>query len=164
MCPATKFSGMAPGSYTGAAVFVADDLEAWLVGLVADAGRKKLTEIVLGSDQDRALRRSATAAVDALAAELCAGDAKAAEQLALVVSHVFGEPIPGEPLVRQPTVWRLLQERVAQQLAVSDDRAVTGIWQFSANLLDVPATVLADQLTAHLLSQAIARAGLVADR
>jgi hypothetical protein len=35
-------------------VFVADDLGAWLVGLLADAGRKKLTALVLGSDQQRA--------------------------------------------------------------------------------------------------------------
>ena len=30
-------------------VFVADDLGAWLVGLLADAGRRKLTTLVLGS-------------------------------------------------------------------------------------------------------------------
>jgi hypothetical protein len=33
-------------------VFVADDLGAWLVGLLADAGRKKLTTLVLGTDQE----------------------------------------------------------------------------------------------------------------
>ena len=50
-------------SETASVVFVADDLGAWLVGLVADAGRKKLTALVLGSDQERALRKAATAAV-----------------------------------------------------------------------------------------------------
>jgi hypothetical protein len=44
-------------------VFVADDLGAWLVGLLADAGRKKLTALVLGGDQERALRKAAVAAV-----------------------------------------------------------------------------------------------------
>lgn len=44
-------------------VFVADDLGAWLVGLLADAGRKKLTTLVLGADQEQALRSAATAAV-----------------------------------------------------------------------------------------------------
>jgi hypothetical protein len=29
-------------------VFVVDDLAAWLAGLLADAGRKKLTTLVLG--------------------------------------------------------------------------------------------------------------------
>ena len=40
-------------------VFVADDLGAWLVGLLADAGRKKLITVVLGSEQERALRQAA---------------------------------------------------------------------------------------------------------
>jgi hypothetical protein len=33
---------------TAGVVFVVDALAAWLVGLVADAGRKKLTSLVLG--------------------------------------------------------------------------------------------------------------------
>jgi hypothetical protein len=44
-------------------VFVAGDLAAWPVGLLADADRKKLTALVLGSDQERAPRQAATAAV-----------------------------------------------------------------------------------------------------
>lgn len=51
-------------------VFVADDLGAWLAGLLADAGRKKLTTLVLGSEQERALRQAATAAVQLTAREL----------------------------------------------------------------------------------------------
>jgi hypothetical protein len=51
-------------------VFVADDLAAWLVGVLADAGRKKLAALVLGSDQERALRSAATTAVQSAAAEL----------------------------------------------------------------------------------------------
>ena len=39
-------------------VFVADDLAAWLVGLLADAGHKKLTNLEPGGNQSRA--RSAT--------------------------------------------------------------------------------------------------------
>jgi hypothetical protein len=35
-------------------VFVADDLAAWLVGLLADDGRRRLTRLVLGSDQEQA--------------------------------------------------------------------------------------------------------------
>jgi hypothetical protein len=37
-------------------VFVADDFEAWLIGALADAGRKKLVAFVLGTDEERALR------------------------------------------------------------------------------------------------------------
>ena len=51
-------------------VFVADDLGAWLVGLLADAGRKKLTSLVLGTDQQRALRQAAVAAVERTAEQL----------------------------------------------------------------------------------------------
>jgi hypothetical protein len=40
-------------------VFVVDDLAAWLVGLLADAGRKKLTTLVLGGAQERALQQAA---------------------------------------------------------------------------------------------------------
>jgi hypothetical protein len=39
--------------------FVADDLAAWPVGLLADAGRKKLTSLVLSTEQERALRAAA---------------------------------------------------------------------------------------------------------
>ena len=82
-------------------VFVADDLAAWLMGLLADAGRKKLTTLVLGTEQERALRSAATAAVQRTAAELRPGDEEQAEQLAMVVSQVFGEPVPGVPLAGQ---------------------------------------------------------------
>jgi hypothetical protein len=51
-------------------VSVADDLGAWLVGLLADAGRKKLTTLVLGTDQEQALRSAATAAVRLTTGEL----------------------------------------------------------------------------------------------
>jgi hypothetical protein len=54
---------------TAGVVFVADDLGAWLVGLLADAGRKKLTALVLGNEQERALRQAATATIQATAAE-----------------------------------------------------------------------------------------------
>ena len=38
--------------------FVVDDLVGWLVGLLAEAGRKKLTTLVLGCDQERAQRKA----------------------------------------------------------------------------------------------------------
>jgi hypothetical protein len=41
--------------------FVADDLGAWLIALLADVGRRKLTTSVLGTEQQRALRQAATA-------------------------------------------------------------------------------------------------------
>ena len=74
-------------------VFVADDLAAWLVGLLADAGHKKLTSLILGGDQERALRSAATAAVQRTANELRPGDEQRAEQLAIVISEVFSRVI-----------------------------------------------------------------------
>ena len=76
---------------TAGVVFVADDLGAWLVGLLADAGRKKLTAMVLGSDQERALRQAATAAVQATADEMSPSGGEQAGQLAMVISEVFRE-------------------------------------------------------------------------
>ena len=51
-------------------VVIADDLGAWLVGRLADAALKKLTALVLGSEQDRALRKAAAAAVQDTVAEM----------------------------------------------------------------------------------------------
>jgi hypothetical protein len=60
----TGNSGKLRGGWqTAGVVFVADALGAWLVEQLADAGRKKLTELMLGSEQERALRRAADAAV-----------------------------------------------------------------------------------------------------
>jgi hypothetical protein len=57
-------------------VFVVDDLGAWLVALLADAGRKRLITVVLGSDQERALQQAAAAAITAAAGELSQGDVR----------------------------------------------------------------------------------------
>ena len=138
-------------------VFVADDLGAWLIGVLADAGRKKLTTLVLGTDQERALRSAATAAVQLTAGELRPGDEEQAEQLAMVVSQVFSEPVPGAPLAGQETVLEALQAGIAGQLAVLDDASLTGTGQSSADVLGVSGAVLAEKLTAHLLREIVVR-------
>jgi hypothetical protein len=51
-------------------VWVADDFAAWLVERLADAGRRRLTSLLLGDEFERALRVAATAAIDVVAAEL----------------------------------------------------------------------------------------------
>jgi hypothetical protein len=138
-------------------VFIADDLGAWLVGLLADAGRKKLTTWVLGDDQERALRQAATTAVQLTAAELRPDDDEQAEHLAGVISQVFSEPVPAGPLAGHGTVLEALQAGIAGQLAVLDDASLTGTGWSSAEVLGVPATALADRLTAHLLREIVAR-------
>jgi hypothetical protein len=123
------------GSYC--AMFVADNLTAWLVGLLADAGGKKLTRLVLGSDQDRVLRQAATAAIGATAVELgVCGDDQAA-QLAAVVSEVFRNPAPDTALTGPATLLEALQAAVEGQLAVLDDADVTGTGQSAAEVLGV---------------------------
>ena len=138
-------------------VFVADDLAAWLTGVLADAGRKKLTTLVLGSEQERALRSAATAAVQRTAEELQPGDDERAEQLAMVVGEVFGEPVPGAPLARHATVLEALQAGIAGQLAVLDDASLTGTGQSSTDVLGVPGTVVAEKLTGHLVREIVVR-------
>ena len=138
-------------------VFVADDLAAWLVGVVADAGRKKLTSLVLGDDQERALRPAATEAVQLTAAELCPGDAERSEELAVMVGPLFKTPVPGAPLGEQATVLEALQVAIAGQLAVLDDPGLTATVKSLTGTRDVSATVVAQKLTGHLVREIMTR-------
>jgi Subtilase family len=134
-------------------VFVADDLGAWLIGLLADRGRKRLTTVVLGSDQERALRSAATAAVQLTARDLRPGGGEQAAQLAMVISQVFNEPMPRAQVAGQATLLEALQAGVAEQLAPLDDPSLTGTGSSSAEVLGIPATELAEKLNDHLLQQ-----------
>jgi hypothetical protein len=136
-------------------VFVADALGGWLVGQLADAGRKKLTELVLGSEQERALRRAADVAVWATAEEVSASGGEQAGQVAMVISEVFRDPVPAEPLAGPVMLLEGLRAGIAGQLAVLDDAGLTGTGQSSADVLGVPGAVLADRLTGHLVREII---------
>ena len=138
-------------------VFVADDLAAWLVGLLADAGRRRLATLVLGSGQERALGQAATAAVQLTAHELCPDDEDRAVQLAMVVSQVFGEPLPGAPLTGQATLLEALQAGIAGQLVSLGDVGLTGTGQSSAELLGVSVGALADKLTGYMVREIMTR-------
>jgi tetratricopeptide (TPR) repeat protein len=135
--------------------FVADDLGAWLVALLADAGRKKLTKLVLGTDQERALRSAATAAVWLTARELRPDGDERAEELAMVVSEVFGEPVSEVLPGGQETVLTALQAGIAGQLAPLGNTELTGTGQSSSDVLKVPVAVLTEMLTAQLLRQIV---------
>ena len=138
-------------------VFVADALGGWLVGQLADAGRKKLTELVLGSEQERALRRAADVAVWATAEEVQLSGGEQAGQVAMVISEVFGDPVPAAPLAGPVMLLEGLQAGIAGQLVVLDDAGLTGTGQSSAEVLGVPGAVLADRLTSHLVREIIVR-------
>ena len=136
--------------------WVADDLATWLVGQLADAGRRKLTDLVLGDEFDRALSRAATAAVLATAVDLSPDDAERAAYLAAVVSEVFTVTVLGAPGGRG-TVLEELQAGIAAQLAVLGDPDLTGTGQSAASELDIPPGVLASRLTGHLLKEIVSR-------
>jgi hypothetical protein len=138
-------------------VFVADDLGAWLVGLLANAGSRKLTTLLLGSDQERALRQAATAAVQITADELDRAGGEQANHLAMVISEVFSEPLPDTLLARHSTLLEELQAGIAKKLAPLDDANLTGTGQSSAQLLGVQATVLAENLAGHLVREIMLR-------
>jgi hypothetical protein len=138
-------------------VFVADALGGWLVGQLADAGRKRLTELILGSEQERALRRAADAAVWATFEEMSPSGSEQTGQVAMVISEVFGDPVPDAPLSGPVMLLEGLQGRIAGQLTVLNDAELTGTGQSSADVLGVPGAVLADRLTGHLVREIIFR-------
>jgi hypothetical protein len=136
--------------------FIVDDLVAWLVGLLADAGRKKLTALVLGSDQEGALRQATTAAIEATAAQLAPAGGERAGQLAMVVGEVF-RGSPGVALAGQTTLLEAMQAGLAARLAVLDDPVFAGTGQSSAELLGVPGGVLSETLAGHLVREIMVR-------
>lgn len=138
-------------------VFVADDLAAWLTGLLADAGRKKLSMLLLGSDQERALRSAATAAVRLTAEELRPDNCEQTEHLAQVISQVFSNPMPDTMLAGRTTLLETLQAAIARQLAVLDDGSLTDTQQSSTDVTGIPAGVLADRLFGHVVQEVITR-------
>jgi hypothetical protein len=83
--------------------------------------------------------------------ELQPDDEDQAGNVAVVVSQVFGEPVPAASLTGQEAVLEALQAGIAGQLAVLDDASLTGTGQSSADVLEVPGAVLAAKLTTHLL-------------
>ena len=136
-------------------MFVVDDLLAWLIGLVADAGRKKLVTLVLGSDQERALRQATVAAVEATAGQL-APSAEQADQLAMAVGEVF-RGAPKVALAGQATLLEALQAGIATRLAGVYDLDATGTGRSSMALRGVPSGLLAETLAGHLVHEITAR-------
>jgi len=103
------------------------------------------------------MRSAATAAVERTAAELRPDNPEQAEELAMVISQVFGKPLPDRPLAGHATVLEALQTGIAAQLAVLDDVSLTGTGQSSAEVLGVPGTVVAATLTGLLLREIVTR-------
>jgi len=135
-----------------AVAVLVDDLVAWLVGLLADAGRRGLVKLFFGTELERALRAAAEAAVTGTAAELWPGDEEKAEELAMVIGQVFGTP--GLREVGQAggrTLLEAIGAGVSLQLAVLGDPKLTGQGVSSADVLGIPDGVIAERLTDHLV-------------
>ena len=137
--------------------WVADDLGAWLVGLLADAGRKKLTTLILGTEQERALRLAAATAVRNTAEELRPEGGEQSEHLAMVIDQVFSEPASAVTLASEPTILLALRRRIAEQLTVLDDTSLTGTGRSSSQILELSAATLAEKLTGYLVREIIVR-------
>ena len=120
--------------------------------MLADAGRKKLTALVLGSDQERALRKAAADAVQDTAAEMGLS-AEQARQLATVIRKAFRKPVHYAPLSGSVTMLEVLQTGIARQLTVLDDARPIGTGRSSAEVLGVPNAVLAEKLIGHLVQE-----------
>ena len=140
----------------GGMAFVVDDLGAWLVGLLADAGRRKLVTFVLGDEQVRALHQACRAALTATAAELRPGDAAAADEVAMVVGEVF--KTPAQPVGEHGTLLEDLRAGIAARLAVLDDPDITTEpgWS-SADALGVSAAEVAETLASRLVREITGR-------
>jgi hypothetical protein len=136
---------------------LADDFGAWLVAVLADAGRRRLAAWMFGDDQERALRKAAEAAVELTSLELRPEGGHSAEDVARVVDQVFTETMPPVALAGHATVLQALQVGVVQQLAVLDDKSITDTDWSSSDVLGIPGSVLAEVLTRHLLKEIVAR-------
>jgi hypothetical protein len=137
--------------------FVADDLGAWMVGVLADAGRARVTELILGTEQERALRQAAATAVRLTAEEVRPDNVEEAAQVAAVISQVFSDPTTSASLPKGVTLLEGLESGIAGQLAVLDDASLTGTGSSSAEALGIDAGWIAENLTGHLVQQIMMR-------
>jgi uncharacterized protein YidB (DUF937 family) len=121
--------------------FVVDDLAAWLVGALADAGVKKLTVLLFGSEQERALRDAATAAAEQSVRDLhLSGDYQETGRMAAAIKKALGKPTLIEPSAGQRTLLETLHASLTARLATLDSAG-----------LGVSGTALADRFISCLV-------------
>jgi tetratricopeptide (TPR) repeat protein len=136
---------------------IGDDLLAWLVALLADAGRKRLTAFMSGNDQERALREATAAAILNTAAELCPDSSDSAEQLALVIDRAFGQATKLATPMRSATLLQALQDAIAVKLSLVAEAELTGAGEWSADLPELRVSALAERLSGNLLREIVVR-------
>jgi hypothetical protein len=138
-------------------VFMAGGLGDWLIGVLADAGRRRVTRLILGSDQEQALRKAAADAIHLTATGLRPDDAEEAGRVEAVLSQVFDSETSAESLPKGATLLEGLQSGIASQLAVLDDSSITGTGSSAAEVLGIDVGLIAENLTGHLLQQIMVR-------
>lgn len=136
---------------------VGSQLGSWVFSLLTRSGGRWLASQLLGTPQQRALDAAAKAAVQQTALAEHPDDDEQADHLALVITELFGRPLPDAPLAGQATMLEALQSGIAAQLAVLDNAQLTGAGESAADLLGVPTSVLAQQLTTELVRQILVR-------
>jgi len=142
---------------TASVVFVVDDLAGWLVGVLADAGRKKLIGFIFGDEQERALRPAASAAVQQAPHDLSPAGDEQATQLAAAVRKALKKSELAAPLTGQVTLMEALHASIAVQLAMVDDTDLTGVGRSAAAVPGVSGAVVADRLTSYLVREITVR-------
>jgi hypothetical protein len=128
-------------------VFVVDDLMAWLISGLAGAGYQTLITLLLGSEQDRALKPAVKAAVKATAGEI-SSSAREADRVAGQINKAFRQRPPVALPPGQATLLEALQAGIAGQLSVVNDARRPAV-----SPPGVQVGELADKLTAHLVRE-----------
>jgi tetratricopeptide (TPR) repeat protein len=127
-------------------VFVVDDLVSWLVGLLADTGRKRLVILIRGNDQQRALREAAKAAVQRTATELCPEGGDRAEHVERAISSAFVRHSQGVVPAGDGTLLENIQQGIWIQVAPLGDAG-----------LGIPVVALAERLTSNFFQEIVVR-------
>ena len=133
--------------------FVVDDLVAWLTGVLADAGRQRLTTLVLGTPQKRALRQAASAAVQQTVTDLVPTAGPQADELTRVIREVFKPPAPSGLIDGNGTLLESLLTCVISQFGVLDVVTIAGTQAGSPEPLSIPGRILAQILVHHLVTE-----------
>jgi tetratricopeptide (TPR) repeat protein len=133
--------------------FVAQAFASWLVGVVADFGRVRLSRLIFGTDQERALRHAGTVVVWRISVDLHEGDEKRAEHLATVLDRLFESSVPRNVGPGQGTLLEAIRHGIALQLESLADADIAGPGGSPADPFGMSITMLADRLAGGLIQE-----------
>src|SRR5712691_10342627 len=137
--------------------FVTGFFATWLLKQLADAGRSRLTRLLLGDERVRALRTAANTAIRLTIEDFCPGGGPRAEQMAMVINQVLGDSVQVVPTTTHATLLQALQDGIAARVALLGDADLTGTGTSSAELLGVSAAAVEENLVGHLMREIVSR-------